>query len=66
MEPDLPTPKKRAAPITPEDPAVKAAGERELEEQQRRQGRGSLFFTNPAMKTGFSGGSGYGQNTGSV
>ena len=62
--PDMPEPEKKAAPVTPESEEVRAAGQMQLDEIRAKQGRGSTFFTNPAMKTGFSGG--YGSNTGSV
>ena len=61
---DLPKPEKRAAPVTPESEEVRAAGQMQLDEIRAKQGRGSTFFTNPAMQTGFSGG--YGSTTGSV
>ena len=62
--PDMPKPVKQAAPITPESDDVQAAGQREIESLRRKKGRASQFFTNPAIKTGFSGG--YGIKTGSV
>ncbi len=62
--PDMPEVKKSAAPVTPESAEVKAAGQRELEALRKKEGRGSTFYTNPAMRTGFSGG--YGDKTGSV
>lgn len=63
--PDMPEPVKRSAPVTPESEEVQAAGQRQLTEMREKQGRGSTFYTNPAMKTGFSGAQ-YGSNTGSV
>lgn len=62
---DLPETPKTSAPVTPESKEVKAAGQQELDALRQKQGRGSTFFTNPAMQSGFVGSS-YGTNTGSV
>lgn len=62
--PKVKEPEKKAAPITPESDEVKAAGQLELDRQREKSGRGSMFFTNPMMKTGFAGG--FGSKTGSV
>ncbi len=61
---DLPEPAKRVAPVTPESAEVAAAGQQQLNELREKKGRGNAFYTNPAMKTGFSGV--YGSTTGSV
>ena len=62
--PDTPKVEKRPAPVTPESSDVKAAGDRQLQELRAKRGRGASYFTNPEMRTGFSGG--FASKTGSA
>ena len=41
-------PQRAAAPVTPEDPQVQAAGEAERRRLQQQQGRSASYRVNPA------------------
>ena len=63
-DPKVPKLQKREPIATPDSNEVKQAGDLEIERLRKKSGRGSTFFSNPSMRSGFAGG--MANKTGSV